>query len=186
MKHMKILKITFILFFTVFAVNGYSQKISNPLPAGNVHTANNVIGNDSVPSMHSFTTNFKEVVIVRFKYKTDILQGLKDAVTQNNIKNAVILSGIGSVYKYHVHSVDNSTFPSKNVFFKEEKPADVVSISGYIIDGRVHAHIGVSDGKTAVGGHLEPETEVFTFCIITIGILADDISLQRLDDKTWR
>jgi predicted DNA-binding protein with PD1-like motif len=183
---MKILQIVFIMFLTVSAVNGYSQKISNPLPAGNVHTADDVVGNDSVPSSHSFTTSFKDVVIVRLKYKTDILEGLKEAVTQNNIKNAVILSGIGSLIKYHVHSVDNSTFPSKNVFYKEEKPVDVVSISGYIVDGRVHAHIGVSDGKTAVGGHLEPETEVFTFCIITIGILADNTSLQRLDDKTWR
>jgi len=186
MKHIKNLQIVFILFLTIFAVNGFSQKISNPLPAGKVHATDDVIGTDSVPAVYSFTTNFKEVVIVRFKYKTDILHGLEEAVIQNNIKNAVILSGIGSVYKYHVHSVDNSTFPSKNVFCKEEKPADVVSISGYIIDGRVHAHIGVSDGKAAVGGHLEPETEVFTFCIITIGILADDISLQRLDDKTWR
>ncbi len=183
---MKILQIVFILFLTLFAVNGYSQKISNPLPAGKVHTADDVIGTDSVPSVYSFTTNFKELVIVRLKYKTDILHGLEEAVTQNNIKNAVILTGIGSVYKYHVHSMDNSTFPSKYVFYKEEKPADVVSISGYIIDGRVHAHICVFDGKTAVGGHLEPGTEVFTFCIITIGILADDISLRRLDDKTWR
>ena len=105
---------------------------------------------------------------------------------QHQIKNAVILSGIGSVYQYHVHSVDNATFPSRNVFNLEEKPADLVSVSGYIIEGRVHAHIGVSDSKTAAGGHLEPGTKVFTFCIITIGILEDDISLDRLDDKTWR
>jgi len=183
---MKILQKVFILFFSLLAVSGYSQKISNPLPAGNVHAADDVIGTDSVPSVYSITTNFKEVVIVRCKYKTDILKGLEDAVIQNSIKNAVILSGVGSLYKYHVHSVDNSTFPSKNVFYKEDKPADLVSVSGYIIDGRVHAHIGVSDGKTSFGGHLEPGTEVFTFCIITIGILPDDISLQRLDDKTWR
>jgi len=186
MRPITILQIAFISILTISAVSCYSQKISNPLPAGNIHTANDVEGNDSVPSVYSFSTSFKEVVIVRLKYKTDILDGLKEAVTQKNIKNAVILSGIGSVYKYHVHSVDNSTFPSENVFYEVDKPADVVSISGYIIDGRVHAHIGVSDSKTSAGGHLEQGTEVFTFCIITIGILADDTSLQRIDDKTWR
>ncbi len=186
MKQVKILQITFITFLTATAIQGYSQNIANPLPAGDIHTANDVIGNDLVPSAYSFSTNFKEVVIVRLKYKTDLLQGLKDAVIEQNIKNAVILSGIGSVYSYHVHSVDNAAFPSENVFFKKEKPADVVSISGYVIDGRVHAHIGVSDGVTSVGGHLEPDTRVFTFCIVTIGILEDDVSLQRLDDKTWR
>lgn len=63
---------------------------------------------------------------------------------------------------------------------------DIVSISGYVIEGKVHAHIGLSDGKKSVGGHLEPGTEIFTFCVITIGILEDDVSLKRLDDKTWR
>jgi predicted DNA-binding protein with PD1-like motif len=186
MNAIRILQIVLVSILTLSGVHCYSQKISNPLPAGDVRTPDHVIGNDSVPSSYSFSTNFKEVVIVRLKYRTDILQGLEDAVAQNNIKNAVILSGIGSLISYHIHSVDNSTFPSKNVFYKKEIPADVVSVSGYIIDGRVHAHIGISDGKTSVGGHLEPGTRVFTFCIITIGVLEDDVSLHRVDDKTWR
>ncbi len=186
MKRIAIWQTAWSAFFIVYAIGCNSQKISNPLPGQHIHTPNEVVGNDTVPAVHSFKASFREVVIARFKYKTDILQGFNEVVAQHEIKNAVILSGIGSVYSYHVHSVDNSTFPSKNVFYKEDKPSDVVSISGYIIEGRVHAHIGVSDGKTSVGGHLEPGTEVFTFCIVTIGILEDDISLQRLDDKTWR
>ena len=58
---------------------------------------------------------------------------------QHKIKNAVILSGIGAVRGYHVHTVSNRTFPSKNVFIKDPTaPADLTSINGYVIDGRVH------------------------------------------------
>ena len=170
--------------FNLRAIN--AQDIKNVLPGGDIHAPDNVVGNDEVPDVYSFPTHFKEVIIVRMKYKTDLLEGLEKTVTQNNIKNAVILCGIGSTYQYHVHSVANATFPSKNLFYKEEYPMDIASVSGYIINGRVHAHVSLSDGKKSVGGHLEPGTEIFTFCIITIGILEDNISLERLDDKTWR
>ena len=118
------MQFTILSILSIFATNAYSQNISNPLPAGDIHTADDVVGNDLVPSAYSFSTSFEKVVIVRLKYKTDLLQGLKDAAKEQNIKNAVILSGIGSVYSYHVHSVDNATFPSENVFFKKEKPAN--------------------------------------------------------------
>jgi predicted DNA-binding protein with PD1-like motif len=156
------------------------------LPPIDIHTPDSVDGNDIIPATMTLNTGFERIVIVRLKYRTDILQGLKDAVEKEAINNAVILSGIGSTYSYHVHSVDNATFPSENVFYKEEKPNDIVSISGYVIDGRVHAHIGLSDGVETVGGHLEPGTNVFTFCIITIGVIEEETSLFRFDDKTWR
>jgi len=151
-----------------------------------IHTPDTVDGNDTIPATITINTGFERIVIVRLKYRTDILEGLKDAVENEGIDNAVILSGIGSTYSYHVHSVDNALFPSKNVFFQEEKPNDIVSISGYVIDGRVHAHIGLSDGVRSMGGHFEPGTRVFTFCIITIGVLEEGTSLNRFDDKTWR
>ena len=60
MKHIIILQIVFILFLNVFTVKGYSQKNSNPLPAGKVHADDDVIGTDSVPSAYSFTTNLSK------------------------------------------------------------------------------------------------------------------------------
>ena len=41
-------------------------------------------------------------------------------VKQEKIKNGVILSGIGSVRGYHIHQVGNRTFPSKNIFVKDQ------------------------------------------------------------------
>jgi hypothetical protein len=38
----------------------------------------------------------------------------------------------------------------------------------------------------AFGGHLEPGTEVFTFAVVTIGVLNDKADLSRVDDKTYR
>ena len=58
--------------------------------------------------------------------------------------------------------------------------------NGYILDGVVHAHITFANPQKAMGGHLEPGTRVFTFAIVTLGVLDDTTSLKRFDDKDWR
>ena len=142
--------------------------------------------NDAVPGTIITSGDFERIIIIRLKHNTDVLTGLQEAVKQEQIKNVVIISGIGSLTSYHLHAVSNTTFPSQNVYYKEKKPVDLVSVSGYIFDGRVHAHISVSDQEGAIGGHLEPGNLVFTFTIITVGILTAEMEVTRFDDKTWR
>jgi predicted DNA-binding protein with PD1-like motif len=127
------------------------------------------------------------VLIFRFKYQADLLAGLEQMVKQNKIKNAVILSGAGSVRGYQVHQVSNRTFPSKNMFVKDPTaPADLIGMNGYIMDGKIHAHVTLANPDKAFGGHLEPGTSVFTFAIVTVGVLPDSLDLTKLDDKSYR
>jgi len=139
-----------------------------------------------VPQVVTTSGQFDRVIVVRMKQHTDLLAGLQEAVEKEKIRNAVILSGIGSLTTYHIHVVDNNTFPSENVFFKDSIPVDLVSVNGYIFNGKVHTHINISDENLALGGHLEPGTTVFTFAIITIGVLTEEVNLDRFDDKYWK
>ena len=125
------------------------------------------------------------MVVLRFKYQADLLAGIEKMVKEQKIRNAVILAGAGSVRNYQVHSVTNRTFPSKNTFVQDPSaPADIVSMNGYVIDGRVHAHLTMANPDHAFGGHLEPGTNVFTFAIVTLGVFDGDLS--RVDDKSYR
>jgi len=140
-----------------------------------------------VPEVYAIDGRFDRVLILRFKYQSDLLAGLESMAKQHKIRNAVILAGAGSLRGYHVHTVTNRTFPSKNIYTKDPTaPADIVSMNGYVVDGRVHAHITLTDTEKAFGGHLEPGTEVFTFAVVTVGVLADGVDLKRVDDKTYR
>jgi hypothetical protein len=38
----------------------------------------------------------------------------------------------------------------------------------------------------AFGGHLEPGTEVFTFVIVTVGVMKPGADFTHLDDKNYR
>jgi predicted DNA-binding protein with PD1-like motif len=140
-----------------------------------------------VPDVYAIPTQFERVLILRFKFDTDLLGGIEKMVKQEKIRNAVILAGAGSVRGYQVHQVSNRDFPSKNLFVKDPTaPADMISMNGYIMDGKIHAHVTLADPERAFGGHLEPGTTVFTFAIVTIGVLKDGADLSHLDDKAYR
>jgi predicted DNA-binding protein with PD1-like motif len=141
--------------------------------------------NPAVPDVYAITGKFDRVVVLRFKYQADLLAGIEKMVKEQKIRSAVILAGAGSVRNYQVHSVSNRTFPSKNMFVQDPSaPADIVSMNGYVIDGRVHAHLTMANPDHAFGGHLEPGTNVFTFAIVTLGVFDGDLS--RVDDKNYR
>ena len=140
-----------------------------------------------VPDVYAITGHFQRILVLRFKYDTDLLAGMEKIVKEQKIRNAVILSAAGSVRSYQIHQVSNRTFPSHDTFEKNPAaPADLVSMNGYIIQGRVHAHMTLATPDKAIGGHVEPGTNVFTFAILTLGVLNDDIDFSHLDDKTYR
>ncbi len=141
-------------------------------------------GTDKAPTVQTIESRFTRVVIVRMRYGQDMLDALKTAVAESGIKNAVILSGAGSLTRYRVHVVDNVTFPPKEAFPEAEGPQDLIAVTGYVLDGRVHAHVTFSNQEKAMGGHLEPGTKVFTFAIVTLGVLDDKTSLAGFD--SWK
>ena len=142
---------------------------------------------DKVPDGFAISTNFSRIVILRFKFDTDLLAGFEKMVKDEKIKNAVILAGLGSVRSYHIHQISNRTFPSKNIYEKDPTaPADLIGMNGYVMGGRIHAHMTLANPDKAFGGHLEPGTNVFTYAIITLGVLGDDVDLSKIDDKAYR
>jgi uncharacterized protein len=160
------------------------REITNAAPTAREDAKPN---SPQVPDVYAVSSQFERVLVLRFKYDTDLLAGLEKMVKVHKIRNGVILSAIGSVRNYQIHQVGNRTFPSKNTFVKDPSgPADIAGMNGFIMGGRLHPHITLASPDKAFGGHLEPGTTVFTFAIVTIGVLPDSLDLNKLDDKTYR
>lgn len=141
----------------------------------------------AIPDSMAVTTQFERIIVIRCKNQADLLAEIEKQTQSLKIRNAVILSGIGSALSTHFHMVTNRTFPSKNTYFETKATsADIIGMNGYILAGRVHAHITFANPERAYGGHLESGTKVFTFAIVTIGVLPDNIPVERFDDKTLR
>ena len=157
---MKTLPLFFILF--IVGIECYSQE--------------------RMSDVHVVTSKFERIEIVRMRSGTDLLAGLNEAVKTRDIKNAAILAGIGSVTDYHFHVVSDKNLPPAQEFAKASVPKDLISVQGYVVNQRVHAHIALSDENSVIGGHLEPGTKALTFVIVTIGVLPDDLDIEYLDN----
>ena len=131
--------------------------------------------------MLDLTAVFKEIKIIRFDTDADLLLELRQYVKDINIKNAVILNGIGSSKSYSYHVVSSPELPPGEMFPKENKPLDICAMQWYILDGRVYAHIIFSDEKIAFGGHLEEGVRILTFSIVTLGVTGDDFDISKWD-----
>jgi predicted DNA-binding protein with PD1-like motif len=118
-------------------------------------------------------TRLDRAVLVRLDPGDDLLLGLREAVARAGISNGVILGGVGSLSAYHFHVVSTAALPPENAFVRGEGPFDILTVTGGILGGRVHAHVTFSDTKVAMGGHLEEGCTVLTFTIITIAPVPD-------------
>jgi len=130
--------------------------------------------------MLSRVTEIRRVIMVRINPGDDILLGLRQAVKQHSITNAVILTGFGSVRHSHFHVVMSNALPPAESYPKSAQPLDVVAVGGLIIDGRVHAHIDFSDERNGFGGHLEEGCLALTFTVVALADLGE-VKLSKWD-----
>jgi predicted DNA-binding protein with PD1-like motif len=140
----------------------------------------------AVPDAYALVGHFDRIVVIRLKYKANLLEGMKKIVKEQHIQNGVILSAVGSLRGYEIHTVSNRDMPSEDTFVKNPtQPADLVGMNGYVINGRIHAHMTIATPDRVIAGHVEEGNEVFTFAIVTIGVM-NGTNLDKVDDKTYR
>ena len=140
----------------------------------------------SVPDAYAIPGHFDRIVVIRLKYRANLLEGMKKVVAEQHIRNGVILSGIGSLRGYEVHAVSNRDFPTEDTFTANPtQPVDLVSMNGYVINGRIHAHMTLATPDKVIAGHVEEHNEVYTFAIITVGVM-NDANLDKVDDRAYR
>jgi len=157
--------------------------VTNPSPNPKDDTKAN---SSEVPDAYALVGHFDRIVVIRLKNKANLLSGMMKVVQEQNIKNGVILSAIGSLRGYEVHAVTNRDLPTQDTFTKNPtQPVDLVSMNGYVINGRIHAHMTLATPEKVIAGHLEADNEVYTYAIVTIGVMSDT-NLDKIDDKTYR
>lgn len=113
-----------------------------------------------------------------------LLESIRQACTDRDIRNGAVVSGIGTLKTCRMHYIEHTDFPPADRFFRLEKPLELLSVSGIIADGEPHLHIVVSCGRHEVyAGHLEPESEVAYLAEIAILKCNDLAMARRLDER---
>ena len=118
--------------------------------------------------MKSHESPVTRMVMIRVDPGEDLLDALQRAVTEHGVENGAFVSGAGSLRSYHFHVVSSTERPPDNAFIRGEGAFDIVAITGFVLGGRVHAHVTFTDDHRALGGHLEPGCEVLTFAMVAL------------------
>lgn len=159
------------------------RVVRNPSPNPADDTKPN---SPSVPDVYALTGHFDRIVVIRLKNRANLLEGMKKAVAEQHIQNGVILSAIGSLRGYEVHAVSNRDLPTQDTITgNPTQPVDLVGMNGYVINGRIHAHMTLATPDKVIAGHVEERNEVYTYAIVTIGVM-NGTNLDKIDDKGYR
>jgi uncharacterized protein len=130
--------------------------------------------------VHTQPFDASRFVALRLDPGEDVLLSLRAAVAEQGIRNAAILSGVGSLDRYHFHVVKTTNMPPGNTFVRGEGPFDILTVTGLVVNGQVHAHITFSNTELAMGGHLEEGCRVLTFAVVVMAE-AVDVNLTGWD-----
>ena len=90
-----------------------------------------------------------------------LLESIEKAIEEHDIRAGMVVSGIGTLKTCTMHYITHTGFPPEDKLYTIDKPIELLSVSGLIVDRKPHLHIQVSVGEDeCYGGHLEPGSEV--------------------------
>ena len=125
------------------------------------------------------TENIGRIFILSLSPGDFVLESIKDLIKKENVKNAIVISAIGTLDQYRMHYVLTTDFPPKNKFEHwKDKPLELAHIGGIIANGEPHLHVIVSDSEKAYAGHLEDGCRVLYLAEIVI-IEIRDLNLKE-------
>lgn len=122
------------------------------------------------------------VIILNLKRGDLLLETIEEQLRRSEIKNALLTSAIGSLQKVVFHRVVGEGNEPEDEFITLEKPMELASLQGLVLDGKAHFHMVVSDVDQAYTGHLEPGTVVLYLSEISL-VELKGVSLCREKDE---
>ncbi len=122
------------------------------------------------------------LVVINLERGDLLLESIRNALDSYGIRDAVVVSAIGSLSKVVLHRVTGYEVEPVDEFVTLEKPMELASLQGIVVDGHPHFHMVVSDLEQAYTGHLEEGTT--TLYLVEISLLElTNVDLKRIPDE---
>jgi predicted DNA-binding protein with PD1-like motif len=97
------------------------------------------------------------VFFIRIDEGDDIAECVDSFIAEHKVINGIVSSAIGTLSSAVVHYITTTGYPSSYDFFRlKDRPIEVSSVNGLIVDGVAHLHTVISDAERIISGHLEP------------------------------
>ena len=125
------------------------------------------------------TNGVGRVILIGLKRGDCLLESIRDELSRKDIKNAILTGAIGSLSKVVLHRVTGFEEKPVDEFITLDKPMELASLQGIVLDGQPHFHLTVSDVEQTYTGHLEEGTTVLYLAEISL-LEIMDVNLTRV------
>ncbi|MCM3689721.1 PPC domain-containing DNA-binding protein [Neobacillus niacini] len=131
-----------------------------------------------------FGEGIGRVIVINLSRGDLLLEGIRDRLKEEGIKNAVLFGAVGSMQKlvYHLPTSMGPTSEDKFITIQGNGPIELGSLSGNVIDGDPHIHIVAKDKEGTYVGHLEEGTEVLFLAEIILAEMKD-LNIHRVKNE---
>lgn len=119
------------------------------------------------------------VVVLSFERGEDLLEGVRTKLGELGIKDAVLVSAIGTLEKAVFHRVTSLAEKPDNEFITIDGPIELSAVDGAVVDGEPHLHMVFSDLDKTYSGHLEDDCIVLYLAEL-IFVELEGLELRRV------
>ena len=116
--------------------------------------------------MQSASLKLSKIHLLRVDPGEDVLLCVKAFLQQEELRQAVVLGGYGTLATYHLHWVLNNQLPAVNTYANGEGGIEILAMNGLVVEGEPHIHVTLSTQAGAYGGHLEEGCRAYVLCEI--------------------
>jgi uncharacterized protein len=126
--------------------------------------------------MQTFTAD-DDHTIVSLETGDLVLESVRSACEDRNIRDGAVVSAIGTLRNLNVHYLHTDELSQdrsdRNTVLELDGCWEVSGIQGLITDGDPHLHVTAFDGDRTIAGHLEEGNEVNALCEVLIRRFGD-------------
>lgn len=114
------------------------------------------------------TDGLGRTIIIELDRGEKIIEGICAALEEAGIRNAIVGSAVGSIQKLNYHRPTDMSAAAVDELLCVEKPMEIGSLTGTVIDGVAHFHFVAADPTDIYCGHLENGSETMYLMEVTM------------------
>jgi predicted DNA-binding protein with PD1-like motif len=136
----------------------------------------------SRPETILVSQGFGRIIILSFDRGEKLREGIRDKLKELGVRNAVLVSAIGTFEKARFHRIKNTNPLPQDEIIEIDGPMELAAVDGIVADGEPHFHMVFQDLDRAYAAHLEDGSVV---CYLAEIVLAElkDVELTRLRNE---
>jgi uncharacterized protein len=122
------------------------------------------------------------IFILSFDRGEKLLEGIRDKLKELGVRNAVLVTAIGTFEKARFHRIKNTHKSPEDEIIEISGPMELASVDGIVADGESHFHMVFQDLDRAYAVHLEDGSVV---CYLAEIVLAEikGVELTRVRNE---